>query len=247
MAREIHVSFVDARSGALVGETKLESTALPESFHAETTLTLGETEWSVVSAEPATRAAYESSGVLVVRLHPIERIDPRKILFSLPTINDELPASDGPPVDGSELVLQEDDWRQCELVVADLRAGIEKELSAIRGIHASERAGVGFRKLHVRTEITTPLPFAKISRADVRALAGDGSEHRVCFRGMARCISDGFAVQRGDSVWLYGVTAGIGVKVLGVYPGFGDTHADIAAFAAPRGLLLVDWCGARTL
>lgn len=245
MTREIHVSFVDARSGALVGETKLESTALPESFHAETTLSLGEKEWSVVSAEPATRAAYEASGVLVIRLHPIERIDPKKILFSLPTINDELPASDGPPVDGSEVVLAEDDWRQCELVVSDLRSEIERELEAIRKIHESERAGVGFRNLHVRTGVTAPLPFAKISRADVRALAPGGTESRLCFRGMPRSISDGFAITRQDGTVLYGVTVGIAVKVLGVHPAFPEDRGDIAAFAATRGLLLVDWCRGR--
>lgn len=245
MSREIHVSFVDARSGAIVGETKLESTALPESFHAETTLSLGETEWSVVSAEPATRAAYELSGLVVIRLHPIERVDPKKILFSLPTINDELPPSDGRPVDGTELVLLEDDWRQCELVVRDLRADVELELRAVEKIHESERAGVGFRNLHVRTGVTAPLPFAKLSLADVRALAPGGSESRLCFRGMPRCVSDGFAIQRSDGTWLYGVTAGIAVKVLGMYPSFPEDRRDIVAFAAARGLLLVDWCRAR--
>jgi hypothetical protein len=245
MAREIHVSFVDARTGAVVGETKLESTALPESFHAETTFSLGETEWSVVSADPATRAGYEVAGLVVIRLHPIERIDPKKILFSLPTINDELPTSDGPPVDGSELVLAEDDWRQCELVVRDHRSEIEDELEMIRKIHESERAGVGFRNLHVRTAVTVPLPFAKISLADVRALAPGGIQTRLCFRGMPRSISEGFAIQRGDGTWLYGITAGIGVKVLGVHPAFPKDPGDLGAFAVARGLLLVDWCRAR--
>jgi hypothetical protein len=244
MAREIHVSFVDARSGALVGETKLESTALPESFHAETTLSLGDKEWSVVSAEPATRPAYEASGVLVIRLHPVERIDPKKILFSLPTINDELPVSDGPPVDGSEVVLQEDDWRQCELVVTDLRREIDSELEAIRKILESERAGVGFRNLHVRTGVTAPLPFAKISRADVKTLVPDGTESRLCFRGMPRSVSDGFAISRPDGMVVYGVTVGIAVKVLGVHPAFPEDRADLLAFATARGLTLVDWCRA---
>jgi hypothetical protein len=46
---------------------------LPETFELETTLHLGDNEWTVVSAEPRTKREFASSGKLILRLRKIGR------------------------------------------------------------------------------------------------------------------------------------------------------------------------------
>ena len=55
---------------------------MPESFEIETTLHLGEADWSVVHAEPRTREQYAKSGSLTLRLRKVEKIAPEAISFS---------------------------------------------------------------------------------------------------------------------------------------------------------------------
>jgi hypothetical protein len=131
---KVQVTLIDARSGEVMAKTNLEPSALPASFFESTTMHLGEADWSVVAADPMTRELYEKSLRLVLRLRPVERVNLRKLLFSLPTICDQLPGSDGRDADGTEIVLREDDWRQVELVSASLLQRVESEIDAVRTI-----------------------------------------------------------------------------------------------------------------
>src|SRR6185369_2884190 len=175
-SRKVEVTLIDDRSGAVMAVTRLKPDALPASFFTSTTMHLGDANWSVVSAAPMTRAEYTKAGKLVLRLRPVELIDPKELLFSLPTICDQLPASDGAEADGTEVALRDDDWRQFELVSETLLPILETEINAVWAIHQSARVGVGFQKVHVRSGLPQPIDDKTVPFADVQRLAGE----RLC-------------------------------------------------------------------
>src|SRR5215470_2401386 len=116
----IHVRFVDAASGALIGQTESPPEALPASFEAYTRLEIAGQHWEVLSAEPMTRAEFEKSRqlTLVLRKLKIESVAVDKLLYSIPTLNDWTPgiAAGTTKLGKRVLELHEDDWQQVELV-----------------------------------------------------------------------------------------------------------------------------------
>jgi hypothetical protein len=80
--RKVLVTFIDDATGVAFATTRIPPTDLPETFNTETTLHLGESDWSVVHAEPLTRESYARSRSLVLRLRKIEKVGTDTILFS---------------------------------------------------------------------------------------------------------------------------------------------------------------------
>ena len=241
-SRKIEVTLIDDRSGGVIGVTKLAPDDLPASFFASTTMHVGDAEWSVVAADPVTRDRYSATRKLVLRLRPIERIDPGDLLYTLPTICDPLPGSEGSDADGREVVLREDDWRQLELVSAGFGADVEQELGAIRAIHEHERVGMGFRNLHVRSRLPRPIEDGRISLEDVRALVGGRLSQPLRFDGVGKQISDGIGFSFEGGSILYGICSGTHFEILGLRSASADNLVGLKAFAAQRDLLVVDWC-----
>src|SRR5450432_3916528 len=120
-ARIIDVTFIDADSDKTFLALKLPARQLPETFATATTLNLGKDDWQVVEAKPVTAAEFIASGTLTLRMRKLQAIDPREILFSLPTVADEIPK---PRAAKGQLLfsLHEDDWLQLELVPAEVAA-----------------------------------------------------------------------------------------------------------------------------
>ncbi len=81
-SRTVLVTLIDDATDAAFATTKIPPADLPESFEIETTLHLGEVDWSVVHAEPRTRVEYTKSGALTLRLRKVEKIAPEAISFS---------------------------------------------------------------------------------------------------------------------------------------------------------------------
>jgi hypothetical protein len=197
----------------------------------------------VVKAEPPTRAEFEKSKRLMLTLARVElqHVDPRAILYSLPTINDRLPEEDV-VADGSEMVLTEDDWRQFEFVSLALRYVVEDEIGAIDQIHHDHRRGMGFEEIHAR-RIDRPvddLPVDAVAQLELEAagpLRLDRHGHRV--RG-------GFAHTLPGGWLLYGTADGGEITTLALHPTEDAPPPDVVnaldELAAEHGLLLVDWC-----
>src|SRR5438128_2305534 len=99
---KIDVTLIDDASGKYIGVTKMLPEALPESFKLNTTLHLGDADWSVVRAQPETRAEFAKSKSLTIRLRKVEKIDPSKILYSLPSICDFIPGLSDRTLNGDE-------------------------------------------------------------------------------------------------------------------------------------------------
>ena len=97
-SRNISVTLIDDATGSVFATTDMPPADLPETFALETTLHIGDVDWSVVDAVPRTRPEFSKSRKLTLRLRRVEKIDPSKILFSLPSICDRIPSVGGGPL-----------------------------------------------------------------------------------------------------------------------------------------------------
>ena len=80
--RKVTVTLIDDTTGAVFASSNMPPDDLPESFAIDTTLHLGEDNWSVIHAEPQTKAEFTKSGKVTLRLRKIETMDPNAISFS---------------------------------------------------------------------------------------------------------------------------------------------------------------------
>lgn len=231
----IHVAFIDAETGDVFGEVDAPIERLPDTFEISTTMHLGADDWSVERAEPATRAEFEASGQLRLTLRRVVYMDPKSILFSMPTIENALPP--GHEADDTDAFrLRPDEWRQVELVAPKFEPEAAVELAEIRVVR-EERDGPGFARIHVRERIPAPLEGTAIQASE---LAG---AHRLLavHDHPGSLVTGGFAVAIGD-VTVYGREVDGRVVELGVDGAAPDA---LLALADRHGLLVVDWCAAR--
>lgn len=183
-------------------------------------------------------------------------IDPRTILFSMPTIS-----NDGPPLapvtarpGANEVRFHEDDWRQLEFFPADRREEIQHTLSELKAFEAQNRVQSGWRNIYVRN-----VPPALIYSGDdtVSALAQDLHAHiepaPLIFQGantITGRVRDGFTLRLGPGAVLYGVSDAAGMTVLGANLQNADDRLLADAFISLShrdGLLLVDWAAQMLL
>lgn len=231
----IHVAFIDAETGRVFGEVDAPIERLPESFQIATTMHLGNDDWTVERAEPATRAEFIASGQLRLTLRKVVYMDPNSIMFSLPTIENALPPGHEGDDDGA-FHLRPDEWRQVELVAPKFEAEAAVELADIRVVH-EERDGPGFARLHVRERIPAPLESVTIQASE---LAG---AHRplAVHDHPGVLVTGGFAVAIGEAT-VYGREVDGRLVELGVD---GAAPDELLALADRHGLLVIDWCAAR--
>lgn len=243
--RKVAVTFIDDASGETFARSDMQPENLPETFAKQTTLHLGDEDWSVVDAVPQTRAEYVKSGALTLRLRRVLKMNPADILFSLPTICDQIEKCSEEPLTGDELVLLEDDWRQFEFVSHSLAATVEEEIVKIREIYKSQKVGPGFRKLHLRQKLYPPI-ITSITLADIDAAFGNSLAFSgVCYKGALSPIQSAFSFKTPGGMHSYGMVNGDNVCALAFAhdpASSKDDAAIFAKFADSFSLDLVNWC-----
>ena len=243
---KVKVTFVDDATGEPIGVTEMPPADLPESFEIGTTLNLGNEDWSVVDAQPKTRAEYAESKALTLRLRRIEMIDPGDILYSLPSICDAIPSLNNQPLSGNEFVLAEDDWRQFELVSTDLAKEVDDEIEKIRLIHENSSTDVGWREIHVRSKPELPIACALGLGDFCNAMHLPNPPHGVTYHGAQSQIADGYAFTT-NGLTVYGVAQRSEVQTI-AFDQYSDTSADaktvawLKSLARELNLDLVYWC-----
>lgn len=239
-AAGISVTILDDATSETIAAGIIPAADLPETFELETTLHLGDGDWSVIHAEPSTKAEFMNSGKLTVRVRKVEKIDLSELLYSLPSICDRLPDVSDAATSGDEFILVEDDWRQFELVSRAFADDADAEIAAIRGIHEDERAGFGWRKIHVRKRPDPPIASA-LRREDVDQAFG-GLAFRSLRIGGSPVVA-GFSFRAGG-LECYGVDEDGAVSVLGVAGGAAREGAveALAEIARRFDLDLIHWC-----
>jgi hypothetical protein len=243
----VQVEFVDADTGAAFAQSDIPLAQLPESFELETTMHLGDEEWSVVDAAPKHSTEFAKTGSLRLTLRRAQHIDPANLLFSLPTINDAIPGLDeSSSRTGRTLEIHEDDWRQVELVSARLRPAIDTDLAHIRDIYASKAKEYGFTEVHVRRAVPEPLPGVALRLDDLWSRFPSVTPHAgLTYEGAPYLIDGSFAAHVDAEAALAG-TQRDGVATAVCLLGWSSpSDAVVTALASVMqefDLLVVDWC-----
>jgi hypothetical protein len=172
-----------------------------------------------------------------------ELLDPRRILFSLPTLCEVTPELDTVPAPAGARVLHEDDWRQIEFVPHRNLTYLDRELSALAAFTKRHRKGAGWSQIHLRKEHPTPLAWRALHLTSLPELT------RSPLAVNGRTVQDGFALHDGGPWFLYGQsTPGGDVQQLGISPAPAAPSARFAAavshIARTADCLVIDWYAA---
>jgi hypothetical protein len=181
----------------------------------------------------------------------VQTLDPKTILFSLPTLCDGLPPV-GPPVEtvpAGAVTLNEDDWRQIELVAARDREAVGRELAELSAFKVANRVGAGWKNVYVRSSRPDAIRASAVPLARVQALAGPRAHRSRLFLGptggTASEVQGGFAIDLGKGVTLYGHAAdgkviSLNLQLTGDAAG-GPIPPAVSAIARAFNLFVVDW------
>lgn len=170
----------------------------------------------------------------------IQMVDPKDLLFSLPTLCDPAPAVDESPVLAGARALHEDDWRQIEFVSMVGESHIRGELATLAAFRIQYRRASGWASVYLRKEHPDPLHtlglrFSTLPTFPSFALTLSG-----------RPVRGGFALSDGSDWFIYGQRSPEGrVIQLAVSPGLSTCSEEFAQglvqITESAGVMLVDW------
>src|ERR1700733_2495876 len=89
----------------------------------------------------------------------VQTIDPKKILFSVPTLSNDiapLERVDSPP-NKTDLIFHEDDWSQVEFLPKSLVPEIQRMLKEYKSFEQAQRVRSGWRNVYVRKITRGPI------------------------------------------------------------------------------------------
>ncbi len=250
---DIHVIFVDASTGEPFAQTHLPMDQLPQTFELDTTLTIAGQDWSVINAEPPRAEDFLQSGKLVLTLAKISMMNPKDILYSLPTICNTIPAlAPGTTRQGKQVFeIHEDDWQQTEFISRAHKGAINAQLAEIKRIYDEASIDNGdflaFQRLALRTHITNPISSEIPLGQLVAVLPEQQPYDGVDYHKEMGLIAGGFAYKLANTI-LYGQATDGLVQTLAVHATPREREvvpALIPAFISIMSrydLYLVDWC-----
>ncbi len=248
----IALEFVDADSGKPLYKSDSLPADLPETFSAPTSVQIQGVEHDVVKAVPADAVEFRKSGRLKLWVRRRIFAPLNRIVFSLPTISDRLPPTGPSRGTGRDvLTLPGDEWRQVEFVSREQADVVAAGLAEVRRVRAEARIEWGWSRMFLRKEPLRPLGSRRIPasdlwrrfRTDVRRYDG------LRIKGEEGPVEEGFALETGALLTLYGRTQGEELRELGLRPvrgAAGDAPA-LASLMLEHELLLVDWCRATLI
>ena len=177
----------------------------------------------------------------------ITSIDPKSILFSLPTLCDQLPPllPGVPQLPPGAYRLHEDDWRQVEFVSAPDRAIAEKELGELRNFKMANQVGQAWKAVYVRKSrsgaiLSSRVPFARVVEIVNSQPVGPLFLDTM---GAPAQVQGGFVLRLSPDAVLYGFQQD-GVVVSLNLDGCGNgpyPKAPLSQLCREFKLVLVDW------
>ena len=245
----IEVRFYEGKNDSPFAASKVPIEQLPDTFEIDTTMHLGDDDWRVLGAEPAEKSKFRKSGKLSLYMvkSEIAQIDPNELLYSLPTISNDIAGVENAKNLEHIAVLREDDWRQFEFLDMRSESLINEEFEDIKNIYENHREEVGFKRLHLRQKISFPLESITLTLGllDVSFEISDKFEG-VAFNSAAATIIGGFAVQTKSGWILWGQANESGnITALNLSQtkesNINAIATEIDQFTKKYGLYLVDW------
>ncbi|MBI1210855.1 MAG: hypothetical protein GC190_05290 [Alphaproteobacteria bacterium] len=180
----------------------------------------------------------------------VTKIDPKKMLFSVPTIANDLAALD--PIDKppgrSDVVLGEDDWAQLEFYPRNAQPAIQDQLTKLKAFEAANRKSVGWKNVFVRKIERQPIITIANPLKHLEAIVGvpaGGPAYITSSNTIAGRVRRGFTFDLGGNIQLYGYAADDGIPVLAASVGAKADNMRLASafmkLHKSDGVMLVDW------
>lgn len=240
--KNIKVTFINNSTGEIIQTVEIPKENLPESFDQPTTLQVENEEYQVVKAEPSYKRDFSSTKKLTLYLQRVEKIDPANILFTIPTISNEIaPTGNTAIFNDFTLELHEDHWRQIEYLPISLSPTIQEEMADVEKIlfpENEEESTPGYKEIHVRSRIGAnhlSIPFEEFCE-----LVGITEKGNIKFYGYAGYVENGFAL-RSSNYTYYGTMQGNTIKEL-CLENYESAETEFYQLAAQYNLVLVAWC-----
>lgn len=178
-----------------------------------------------------------------------QAIDPGKILFSVPTLSDEIAEVEAlpgqPPKDA--LVFHEDDWRQVEFVQASQLPELKRILTEYKAFEAQNRTGAGWKNVYVRKLKSRLVIQDKNGSGRVAQLVKGKVRNSLVLAssGGYGNVKRGFAIDLGGNISLYGTSEDSGISTLaasmGSHPDDSRLTKAFSVLQKDLNLVLVDW------
>jgi hypothetical protein len=226
-----------------ISEVPIEQ--LPDTFELETNLEIGQQQWSVTQAVPNKKEEFTKTGKLKVFLNKVQTIDPKELLFSLPTINDSIFEIET-TTSGSLFSIHEDDWRQMEFISKKYDLEVAQEMKSVVEIYEQHKIGIGFDQVHIRKIIEQPLHDEKINFEVfiqnfnvIKKYDGFGIGNNKA--------KDSFAFQIEEGTILYGQAPNSGGISFLCVAANENSKQSIEEIAEKYNLIFVDWCRAEII
>ncbi len=179
-----------------------------------------------------------------------QTIDPKTILFSVPTLSDDIAAleqMDRAPNE-MDLAFHEDDWAQVEFLPKNLLPEIQSMLKEYKAFEQANRVKNGWRKVYVRKIPRKPVISGPQPIKQLETILGGKAAGALVLYSFATSggrVKDGFTLPLGGNVTLYGYTTAAGIPVLGASVRQNPDDIKLSqAFIklnSANGLVLVDW------
>ncbi len=246
----IRVEFINGADNSIIAVSEMPPAQLPDTFAIDTTLDIKDQKWSVQSAEPMEKAQFLKTGRLRLVLCRVTVGMPEDILFSLPTISDDIGSVHGNTLPNDAVyAIHEDDWRQIEFVATRFGSEIDQEFADFRQIWTSEKSGPGFKKVHVRKRIPNPTTASSLHLDDLKGIIPPLKRFdAVGFQRTPGIIPQSFAWSVGRQVVMWGIADADGNVFRLCLSGVPEPDqvtkisAALAMLTDRYRLHLVDWC-----
>jgi hypothetical protein len=237
----ISVRFIDNSTNNEIARSNVPVAQLPDTFELETTLDMPGGKYQVTNATPKNKPEFQKTGKLEIYLHKIEFIDPSKLLYSLPTIENSIFDSCQTENYENTYKIHEDDWRQLEFISRNLLDDVNSEFTKIHDIYQNYRAGVGFSKVHIRQAVPNPLTKTKL---DLENILSDFNPKHIYdgFSSSNRTLArNSFAFEIEFGVVIFGTKSDSGYVNTLCISKFNLENHEYDAFCIKNDLILVDW------
>lgn len=246
----IKVEFIDAEDGSTMGVSDVPIGQLPESFEVATTLNMNGEEWAIEEAIPAHSDDFKASGKLQLKMKKLGYINPKDILFSLPTIANELPATtEEKDTSDANYAMVGDEWRQFEFLPFTSLNEIETDLRHVRAVRENynkpmSNGGTAYTKCHVRSIIGEPKLI--INFEHLQKTLGSSQVGSLKFSNPNAMIKHGFSLKTEHSTF-YGIMEDGLVMHLGITEFTEHSGKEIKTLVENLNLVFVDWINCQKL
>jgi len=241
---KIRVEFINSLNNEVIGISEMTADQLPETFEVNTTMNLGgDNDWSVDEAIPEKSTDFIKSKHLILKMSKIELMNPKDILFSLPTISDEI-ASTVPKAlfNDFEYQILEDDWRQNEFLNKASINLINQEIEEIKKIWKNgkieDASFNAFKNCHVRSLIG--FPNLNIDFENLKSLLKIKKIGSLKFIKQKEFVENAF-VFKTEKTTYYGIVANHIVTQLCIGEFSDETIEEINQITNEFNLLFVGW------